>query len=244
MSHLGSLSRCIMEGDPDSRTRAKWLRGKSLAISVAIEGAVLVALLLAPLLAPGVLPPIFEITPAVPYRGLTRSQAGHPPSTGVRTQATPLVFHPSTEHPVIRQATSQNTEAPPSVGEASGPFGAGPGIFGGGNHGTAINLAPPATPPRTKPLRQSEGVMAARLIRRVHPDYPRIAKLMRLTGTVRLSAIVGADGTVQQLEVLSGNPILARAAVDAVRKWRYEPTRLNGEPVEVVTNITVTFILN
>ena len=86
--------------------------------------------------------------------------------------------------------------------------------------------------------------MAARLIRRVQPDYPEIAKLMRLSGTVRLRAIIGTDGAVQQLEVLSGNPILARAAKSAVREWRYEPTRLNGQPVEVETSITVTFVLD
>jgi TonB family protein len=61
---------------------------------------------------------------------------------------------------------------------------------------------------------------------------------------VRLRAIIGTDGSVQQLEVVSGNLILAQAAVAAVRQWHYEPTRLNGRAVEVETNITVTFVLN
>lgn len=89
----------------------------------------------------------------------------------------------------------------------------------------------------------SEGLMAARLIRRVQPLYPKLAITMRLSGTVELQARIGTDGTVRQLEVVSGNPILARAAVEAVQQWLYEPTRLDGQAVEVQTNITVTFSL-
>ncbi|MGH9560014.1 MAG: energy transducer TonB, partial [Terracidiphilus sp.] len=118
------------------------------------------------------------------------------------------------------------------------------GIPGGVDHGAIVNLAPPPSAPRTKPLPQSEGVMAARLVLRVQPEYPRMATRMHLSGAVRLRAVIGTDGSVQQIELLSGNPILAQSAVAAVRQWRYEPTRLNGQPVEVVTNITVTFILN
>jgi TonB family protein len=66
---------------------------------------------------------------------------------------------------------------------------------------------------------------------------------MHLQGTVRLRAIIGKDGSVSELEVLSGNPILVQAAVAAVREWRYRPTRLNNEAVEVETYITVTFVL-
>lgn len=86
--------------------------------------------------------------------------------------------------------------------------------------------------------------MAGSLIRRVDPQYPEIAKAIHLSGTVRLRAIVGTDGRVQNLEVLSGNPILANAAVAAVRQWRYRPTLLSGTAVEVETFITVNFVLS
>ncbi len=86
--------------------------------------------------------------------------------------------------------------------------------------------------------------MAARLVRCIDPIYPRLAEMMRLSGIVRLRAIVGTDGSVRHLEVLSGNPILAQAAIDAVRQCRYQPTRLNRQPVEVETSITVTFVLS
>jgi periplasmic protein TonB len=90
----------------------------------------------------------------------------------------------------------------------------------------------------------SEGVMAAMLVNRVEPQYPRLAIVAHISGTVHLRAIIGKDGTVRELEVVDGNPLLAQAAKAAVQNWRYHPTRLNGEPVEVETYVTVNFVLN
>jgi protein TonB len=90
---------------------------------------------------------------------------------------------------------------------------------------------------------KGEAVQEALLVNRVVPAYPELARQIRLEGTVRLQAVIGRDGTVQSLEILSGHPILARAAVAAVREWRYRPTLLRGEPVEVETLITVIFTL-
>jgi protein TonB len=78
----------------------------------------------------------------------------------------------------------------------------------------------------------------------VTPVYPPLARQTRISGTVRLHAIIAKDGTVQQLEVLSGHPLLVQSALDAVRQWRYQPTLLNGEPVEVDTTVDVIFSLN
>ena len=86
--------------------------------------------------------------------------------------------------------------------------------------------------------------MAALLVHRVEPGYPPIAKTMRLSGTVILHAKIGTDGEVHEVEIMSGNAILAQAAVAAVRQWRYEPTRLSGQPVEVETEVTVNFVLS
>lgn len=85
--------------------------------------------------------------------------------------------------------------------------------------------------------------MEARLVHRVQPDYPMPARILHLAGTVELEAIIGTDGSIRQLEVLSGNPILAQAAREAVQQWRYQPTLLNGQAVEVETHITVTFVM-
>jgi len=119
------------------------------------------------------------------------------------------------------------------------------GIPGGSENGPSGPVAPPSEPARKHlPIRVSEGVMEARLIHRVEPIYPRIAVDSHLTGTVRLHALIDADGAVRQIDVVSGNPIFVPSAVAAIRQWRYEPTRLNGQPVEVETYITVEFMLH
>lgn len=102
---------------------------------------------------------------------------------------------------------------------------------------------PPEAVHHNGPLHVSTGMMEASLIRRVQPVYPPAARVMHLSGTVRLRALIGTDGNVRQLEVLNGNPILVQSALAAVRGWRYRPTFLNGEAVEVETYITVHFVL-
>jgi protein TonB len=87
-------------------------------------------------------------------------------------------------------------------------------------------------------------VQAARLVKRVPPTYPTVAREEHLAGTVKMHAIIGKDGSVQSLRVFSGKCSLARASVDAVRQWRYQPTLLNGMPVEVDTQIDVIFSLS
>jgi protein TonB len=99
-----------------------------------------------------------------------------------------------------------------------------------------------APPVNTKPIivsRMDEGL----LIRKVTPVYPQTATITRTQGTVLLHAIIGRDGTIQQLQAISGHPLLIKAAMDAVIQWRYKPYKLNGEPVEVDTQITVNFKL-
>jgi protein TonB len=116
------------------------------------------------------------------------------------------------------------------------------GVIGGVIGG--VGGAPPPPKPTQSRIRQGGAVTAASLINRVQPNYPPLARQTRISGTVRLHAIISKDGTVQQLEVLSGHPLLVQAALDAVRQWRYRPTTLNGEPVEVDTTIDVIFSLN
>ena len=98
-------------------------------------------------------------------------------------------------------------------------------------------------PGPTKPNRISV-LSEGRLLYRVEPVYPHAATVIHLQGVVKLHALIAKDGTVQSLNVISGHPLLAAAALDAVRQWRYRPYILNGEPVEVETFITVTFKRN
>jgi len=87
-------------------------------------------------------------------------------------------------------------------------------------------------------------MMEGNLILRVQPDYPAPARQVRVQGQVVLRAMISREGTIENLQVLSGHPMLVRAAVDAVRQWRYRPYLLNGEPVEVETEVRVNFILS
>ncbi len=84
---------------------------------------------------------------------------------------------------------------------------------------------------------------AGNLIAEIKPQYPPMAKTARIQGSVVLHAVISKNGTIEQLQVISGHPMLQQSALDAVRQWRYKPYFLNGEPVEVDTTITVNFTL-
>jgi protein TonB len=142
---------------------------------------------------------------------------------------------------------------PPSagvVGVMGGvPGGAPGGVLGGIIGAVAAAAPPPPPPPVAKPVTPSRirvggNVQAANLVRKVTPVYPPLAKQARIQGTVRFTAIIGKDGTIQNLQLVSGHPLLVAAAQAAVTQWVYKPTLLNGEPVEVVTQIDVNFTLS
>jgi protein TonB len=93
-------------------------------------------------------------------------------------------------------------------------------------------------------IRVGGGVQSYNLINRVIPLYPPLAKQARIQGTVRFTALIGADGSVVSLQLVSGHPLLVEAAKDAVAQWQYKPTLLNGSPAEVITQIDVNFTLS
>jgi len=140
----------------------------------------------------------------------------------------------------------EDAEPPDMGGMAGGVPG---GVAGGSSGGVLGGIiggaggAPP--PPKVTPKRVTVGgnVQAARLVNRVQPLYPPLARQTRISGTVKLHAIIGKNGAVEQLQVVSGHPLLVQSALDAVRQWRYQPTLLNGDPVEVDTEIDVIFSL-
>ena len=104
--------------------------------------------------------------------------------------------------------------------------------------------APEAAPLPSGAIRVGGNVQSQKLINHVTPVYPAVAKNARVQGTVTLVAEIGADGSMQRLQVLNaGSPLLVQAAMDAVRQWTYQPTLLNGNPVPVVTTIDVNFTL-
>jgi periplasmic protein TonB len=253
MRNSDLLSGCLVDSDADAALRNKQRRRKALTISLAIEAVLLAALLVWPLLNPSTMSARYAVDPIPPYAG-----GGHrAPQTALsgphvtRDHWPSFLFHYPTVGERRRPTESGPTDDAPSIGGSHGDGtgsgdgpGDGTGIFGSSGNGPAPPRPPDPKPPViTKPVIVSEGAQEALLVRRIEPLYPNLARQIHLAGTVELRAVIAKDGTVIDLEVVSGNPMLARAAVDAVRQWHYRPTLLNNQPVEVQTFVTVKFVL-
>jgi len=141
-------------------------------------------------------------------------------------------------------------EAPPPDMSAGGVVGGVPGGVPGGQMGGVIggiiSSTPVAVPKVATPqrVRVSLGVSQGLLIKKVQPSYPPLARQARIQGRVLLQAEISKDGTIENLRLISGHPMLAPAAIEAVKQWRYKPYMLNGEPVAVETQVEVNFTLS
>ncbi len=120
-----------------------------------------------------------------------------------------------------------------------------PGVADGVPNSISTMLARPVAHPMpaARPPRMSV-MMQGNLVRRVEPQYPAIAKLAGVQGTVVIKAVISRTGVIEQEQIISGPALLAQAALDAVREWKYRPYFLNSEAIEVETQITVNFVLN
>jgi protein TonB len=191
-----------------------------------------------------------------------------PPVSGTRRQATARallvrpdsrVFHAPSFIPRTVQTGVIEEPETPAAGSASDngvPGGIGLGDPRGFQLIDVPHLPPPApiakpvaqekpvTSAPSRPIAVSTGVQEAKLIRQVTPAYPPLARNARISGTVRLTAIIGRDGTIQHLQLISGHPLLTGAAIEAVKQWVYRPTLLNEQAVEVITQIDVNFSLS
>jgi protein TonB len=151
------------------------------------------------------------------------------------------------KEPVIASAVADSPDLSTSMAGVPGgvPGGVPNGMVSGivGSVGVAAPPPPPAPAPVAPPTRIQVGgqVQAAKLIHQVVPEYPQLAHAARVAGVVRLKAIIAKDGTIKDLSVISGHPLLIPAAVNAVKQWIYRPTILNGQPIEVDTEVDVTF---
>lgn len=227
----------LLESSPIMRKRSRW----SMAMAFTLEVIVAGALVLLPLITTGVIPlqtHAAVIMPA-PYRTPTETVPPHPSPGGsgptFRNAPTVVVNSP---HSIIDRDLQP-------VGPADNPDPTLPVQTGPGPSGRIANLFPNAQPIPVRPPERRRIVISqpseAMLLKKVVPEYPRIAQLSGVQGDVKLHAIIAKDGTIQSLTVTSGHPMLITAAKEAVEQWRYRPYMLNGEPVEVETIITVVF---
>jgi protein TonB len=242
---FGSLSSCLVEGDPQSEKRARRIKQRAVAISIVLQSLALVALVLFPLLSKGERISLKDATPMPPYAPI----GGHHPAApnpGRRTP-TPCHFCPLPSAPTISP-----TRDPNPYRESDGPDGdpiiglpSSPGTPGGSipTHPHPV-VPPPDDPPAVVRHFVSEPAQKAQLIRRIDPIYPPLARQIQREGRVELRAIISITGTIESLEVISGDPLFIQSALSAVREWRYRPTILNGRPIEVDTRITIIYTLS
>jgi protein TonB len=198
--------------------------------------------------------PLFH-TDVLPKRETLTMLFVPPPAaaSGVTTYRVPTPAYTSTSVRIPNPASQTEEAAPPAVGTPSGVVGGIPGGMVGGVPGAlsevlsntrSVPVIVKALDPTPKRMRIASRVAEANLIHDVAPTYPPEAGRARIEGTVVLMAVIGKDGTVRDVRVESGLPLLAQAAIDAVKQWRYRPYLLNGEPIEVDSQITINFTLS
>lgn len=244
----------LLEKHQSIQTRRK----SATLVSLIVEAAIIGVVLIIPLL----------VTQALPTPKLTTMLVAPPPpapppppAAAVKTvkstsSTTPVMkvnkvaiddLRTPTKIPkkidMTAEAAAPSAPAPDDVGGVAG------GVPGGVQGGTAggvlggILNSGKYLPAKPKMVRVSQGVSNGLLVHKVEPQYPPIAKQAHVQGAVMLRAVIGKDGKVENVQTESGNPLLASAAVNAVKQWRYKPYVLNGSPVDVETTVTVNFRL-
>ncbi len=154
------------------------------------------------------------------------------------------ILPPDDDIPFFPEIGAGSREGIPRGGERGIPRGdpTGTGWRGLGGDGSPVPPPPPPPGPR-EPIRVSIGVQSARLIQKVDPIYPELAKRARVSGVVLLQVTLDERGLVTGVKLIRGHPLLNQSAIDAVSQWRYSPTLLSGEPVPVIATVTVNFVL-
>ena len=226
----------LLDSSPSRRSGNSW----PMATAFVLESTAAALVIIIPLLSTGVIP-VSARVPHVTPLPFVRVATVHPRADAVRGSG-PSV--PATS--VVPVSNNQNTihfgrSQPTTTATVNPDLRVGPGEDGSPDLKICRDCQPVITPPiHEKPFAVSH-LSEAQLLHRVEPVYPHMAVLTNMQGEVKLHALIAKDGTIQSLSVSSGPPILAQAAIDAVRQWRYRPYLLNGQAVEVETFITVNF---
>lgn len=218
------------------KTNKPW----SVALSAAVQAVLLGVLIIIPLLYTEALPKnmlnTFLVAPAPP-------PPPPPPQPVVKVAPKVINIQKMVAPTVVpKNIAMVKEEAPVVYANNNEGVNGGTGNVLGGLIGSGP-AAPPPPPTATQRIRVGGQVQAASLVNKVPPMYPPIAKTAHVSGTVVLHAIISKDGEIRELQYVSGPPLLMKAAMDAVKEWRYKPTMLNGEAVEVDTTVDVVFSL-
>src|SRR5271168_4936092 len=236
----------------ESGGRLKTKRGRTTTFAIILEIGLVGLMVLMPLIFTEALPKqqlmTFLVAPPPPPPPPPPAAAPVKVVKQVQTDIVNGQLRTPTKIPQKIQMIKED-EAPPPVMSASGVVGGVPGGVPGGQMGGVIGgiiSSAPMVPKVATPqrIRVSQGVTQGLIIRRVQPAYPPLARQARIQGPVVLQAEIGKDGSIQNLRLISGHPMLAPAAIEAIKQWKYKPYILNGEPVEVETTITFNFTLS
>lgn len=229
-----------------TRRRSPWATAGALGFQLLVLLTLVVA-------------PLYRTIPLPKRETLTMLYLQPPPAAGgnpTKLQAPkPVSTYTPTTTAITAPVHKTQEAPPPPVGTTDSMIGRVPGGVAGGLPGGVFSempnsapsvsiLAKSPVPTPVKRMRIASRVAEANLIHDVAPQYPPEAGRARIEGTVVLMAAIGKDGSVQDVRVESGLPLLAQAAIDAVKQWRYRPYLLNGEPVEVDSRITINFTLS
>src|SRR5580704_7071911 len=236
----------------ESGNKLKTKRGRTSFVAFIIEGIILGVMILVPLIFTEALPRTqlmtFLVAPPPPPPPPPPPAAAVHVVKVVQTDIVNGELRTPTKIPKKVQMIKEDEAPPPSMastGVVGGVPGGVPGGSMGGVIGSVLSSTPVAVPKIATPqrVRVSSGVFAGLLIKKVQPNYPPLAKQARIQGTVVLQAQISKTGDIQNLQLISGHPMLAPAAIEAVKQWKYKPYLLNGEPVEVETQVQVNFTL-
>jgi TonB family protein len=245
---LGSLTGCLVDGDAEQLARQRRVKRRALVISILLQSAVLAALILLPLFSKAERISLNIVTPTVPYghhnnhqRANTRTTTSHAiiPDRG-------FTFHPPTNN--AKQHPVEDPEpGGPIVEYDPNDRNVGPDCPGCVDIGIRESGPRPPQPvidaPSKPAMIRMTTIDPAMLRHRVEPVYPKLAQQIHKEGRVELRAIIGTDGTIRSLQIVSGDPLFYISAREAVEQWLYKPTYLNGQAVEIDTFITVVYVM-
>jgi protein TonB len=238
--HLGVLKGCLVEGDPEQQMRQRQVRRRALVLSIAVQSVIVAVILLVPLFGKPARIALANVTPLPPYSRLAarpptevRPATSHPPQNVCRFCA-PRAIPPTI---VTHVAADPNDRFDAPIVDSIEI----PGALPAQDSRAVARPSPPRTPPETPHVVHVTHIDPAMLIHRIEPVYPTLARQIGRSGRVELRAIIATDGTIQSLEVVGGDPMFYQSALEAVRQWRYTPTLLNNQQVQVDTYITVIY---